>query len=207
MEKLLKMLREVNVDTHAVGWYQSVNQGSLLTVSVIESQLSYQKDMKKCVVLAYDPSRTRQSSLYLKAYRLTPAFIELFSKQSFSKEKFDASAMRSTEIFEEIPVQITNSYLLTGFLSQIQNTKEMAPSFETLGVSSSHYLERTVDLLLQGAENLGQEQGKFQYYHKQVARQNQKKVSVFSFLFLFFFVLAVPFAVWRGVTMTTNPAR
>ena len=86
--EMMKCLREVNVDNNTVGWYQSAYLGSFLNEALIETQFSYQTTIPKCVALIYDPIRTKQGSLSLKAFRLTEAFMELFKNQIFTQEAY-----------------------------------------------------------------------------------------------------------------------
>lgn len=104
----MKSLRRVNVDNNTVGWYQSAFLGSFINSSIVEAQYTYQKEIPSSVVVVYDPFRTTRGSLALKvpfdflllsfcifptsppshthqAYRLTDAFMEMFSKRDFSQ--------------------------------------------------------------------------------------------------------------------------
>lgn len=94
--EMMKCLREVNVDNNTVGWYQSAYLGSFLNEALIETQFSYQTTIPKCVALIYDPIRTKQGSLSLKAFRLTEAFMELFKNQIFTQEAYVSFAANHT---------------------------------------------------------------------------------------------------------------
>ena len=85
--EMLRCLREVNVDNNTVGWYLSTFIGSFLNVSVIETQYEHQSNIKKSVVIVYDPLKTSQGALSLKAYRLTDKFMKLYREQSFTQQK------------------------------------------------------------------------------------------------------------------------
>jgi translation initiation factor 3 subunit H len=46
-------LREVNIDSNVVGWYQTGFFGSFLTESLIESQATYQSQIPNSIMIIY----------------------------------------------------------------------------------------------------------------------------------------------------------
>jgi translation initiation factor 3 subunit H len=85
--EMMRCLREVNVDNNTVGWYQSTYMGSFQTVELIETFLNYQENIKRCVCIIYDPLRSSQGVLALKALKLTESFMDLYKSQNFTGEK------------------------------------------------------------------------------------------------------------------------
>jgi len=174
--EMLKCLREVNVDHYTVGWYQSAYLGSFLNDSLIETQYNYQQIIKKCVVVIFDPLKTAQGTLTLKAYRLTQSFMELFKTQPFTKESLNESNLSFNEIIEEIPVRIHNSLLVSALLEEFSlSSPLMQPDFESLNMGINPYLEKVVESLTEAVDDLAVEQNRFQYYQKALARQQLKK--------------------------------
>ena len=51
--EMMRLLREVNVDNNAIGWYQSTYLGSFIGSGMLESQFSYQANIGKSVVIVY----------------------------------------------------------------------------------------------------------------------------------------------------------
>lgn len=87
--EMIRMLREVNVDANNVGWYTSANMGNFVNMNVIENQFFYQKEMnEKTVALVHDVSRSAQSSLSLRAFRLSPKFISALKENKFTAEEY-----------------------------------------------------------------------------------------------------------------------
>eukprot|EP00958_Prasinococcus_capsulatus_P002682 scaffold232_cov374-Prasinococcus_capsulatus_cf.AAC.2 len=74
----------VNVDNNTVGWYQSTYLGSYQTVELIETFLNYQENIKRCVCIVYDPHRSSNGVLALKALKVKDAFLEMYRKGSRS---------------------------------------------------------------------------------------------------------------------------
>jgi len=121
--EMMRCLREVNVDSNAVGWYQSTYMSSFVNDSMIESQFNYQMAIKKCVVVIYDPLMTTMGLLSLKAFRLTNLFMHLYRNQSFSHHEIVAkSGLGFNDIFEEIKIEIKNSYLLNACLYELDHS-------------------------------------------------------------------------------------
>ena len=50
---ILRKLRDINIDYHHVGWYQSTYLSSHVTKEFLESQYRYQKAILESVVLIY----------------------------------------------------------------------------------------------------------------------------------------------------------
>ncbi|XP_024378110.1 eukaryotic translation initiation factor 3 subunit H isoform X2 [Physcomitrium patens] len=118
--EMMRCLREVNVDNNTVGWYQSTYMGSFQTVELIETFLNYQENIKRCVCIIYDPVRSGQGVLALKALKLSEDFMELYRSQSLSGEKLREKNMAWTHIFEEIPVKISNSALVSSLMTELE---------------------------------------------------------------------------------------
>lgn len=61
--------------------------GNFVNVDMIEYLNSYQDRLKKAVVLIYDPQKTEQGNISLRAYRLSQKFLQLNKSQVFTKER------------------------------------------------------------------------------------------------------------------------
>ncbi|VAH47141.1 unnamed protein product [Triticum turgidum subsp. durum] len=86
--EMMRCLREVNVDNNTVGWYQSCLLGSFQTVELIETFMNYQENIRRCVCIVYDPSRSSQGVLALKALKLTDSFMDLYRNNGLTGEKY-----------------------------------------------------------------------------------------------------------------------
>mmetsp|Transcript_17243 Transcript_17243/g.22435 ORF Transcript_17243/g.22435 Transcript_17243/m.22435 type:complete len:336 (-) Transcript_17243:84-1091(-) len=179
--EMMRMLREVNVDNNCVGWYQSMYLGIYSTSNLLENQLSYQTDLSpNAVVILYDPMQTTNGSMVLKCYRLSDECIA-------SKKRDDNTFINPKNIFEEIPVILTNPGLVRALLTDISvgehptglNTKNglyelgSETSLERLDMSTNPYLEKHLEFLCGWVDELASEQHKFQYYTRQLSR-NEK---------------------------------
>jgi translation initiation factor 3 subunit H len=173
---MMRCLREVNVDNNAVGWYTSTYLGSFLSEGMIETQYNYQATIKKCVVLVFDPLKTSQGLLSLEAYRLTQPFMELYKQQSpnksFTKESFEEAGLSFSDIFEQIPIKIHNSHLISALLYDMKDSDVTSAHFERLNLSTNPFLEKTLEFLTECLDDLATEQNKYQYYQKNLQRQH-----------------------------------
>lgn len=168
--EMMRMLREVNVDNNCVGWYQSMYLGIYSTSSLLETQLSYQTDLSpNAVVILYDPMQTSHGKLVLKCYRLTEECIKL-------KMEGDNEYIDPKNIFEEVPVKLTNPGLAKALLSDIvQDKPSIDTTFDRLDLSTNPYLEKHLEFLCGWVDDLAAEQHKFQYYSRQLARASSDK--------------------------------
>ncbi|KAJ5766983.1 uncharacterized protein N7511_004599 [Penicillium nucicola] len=196
--EMIRMLREVNTDANNVGWYTSANMGNFVNMNVIENQFYYQSQMnERTVALVHDVSRSAQGSLSLRAFRLSSKFMAGFKENKFTSEDLQKSNMRHQDIFEELPVKIHNSHLITSFIHQLQcpttsastelppslaalesspfnKTSPLAPNLENMSLSIDPFLEKNCDLLLDSIETHNTEVNNYQYYQRVLGREQQK---------------------------------
>jgi len=174
--EMMRCLREVNVDNNTVGWYSSTYMGSFINEGSIETQYNYQdKINKKCVMIVYDPLKTSQGILSLKAYRLTLPFMELYKNQAFTKESLSKGSVSYNDIFEEIPVKIHNSLLIKSLLNTLDEEGNIESDFERLNLSTNPFMEKNLEFLIECLDDLGVEQNKFQYHQRSVQRQQAQQ--------------------------------
>jgi len=174
--EMMKCLREVNVDNNTVGWYQSGYMGSFYSESTLETQYTYQDRISKSVLLVYDPLRSSQGTLHLRAYRLTRQFMELYKKQVFTKDSLSKSKISYQDVFEEVPVTIQSSPLVSAFLFELESSAR-SDKFDSsterlhLGLGSAGLLEKSMAFLMECVDDLSQEHGKLQYFQRSLQRQ------------------------------------
>ena len=113
------------------------------------------------------------------------------------------SGLRYQDILVELPLQIHNSHILTSFLHQLpvkpasstiplpisladiearinpnSSTANIGsslyPNFDSLDLSIDPFLEKTCDLLLDSIESHHTELNNYQYYQRQLAREQNK---------------------------------
>lgn len=75
----MEALKDLNVDNNTVGWFASVDLSLWMPKSTIDSQYNYQKSIPDSIFLAYDPTRTAQGRIVLRAFRLTQSFMNFYS--------------------------------------------------------------------------------------------------------------------------------
>lgn len=167
--EMMRMLREVNVDNNCVGWYQSMYLGIYSTSNVLENQLSYQTDLSpNAIVLLYDPMQTSNGRMVLKCLRLSDECVALRTKES-------NAFLEPSRIFEEVPVKMVNPGLVRAYLAQSAPLyDQQAVALDRLDLSTNPYLEKHLEFLCTWVDDLAAEQQKFQYYARQLARQDKK---------------------------------
>ena len=177
--EMMRMLREVNVDNNCVGWYQSMYLGIFSTSALLENQLSYQTDLSpNAVVILYDPMQTTHGKLVIKCYRLTDECVKL-------KSKGDNSFIDPKNIFEEVPIKLSNPGLVQALITDVADgvynhdttvdenglyTAGADTTFDRLDLSTNPYLEKHLEFLCGWVDDLATEHQKFQYYSRQLAR-------------------------------------
>ncbi|OAQ67918.1 eukaryotic translation initiation factor 3 subunit H [Pochonia chlamydosporia 170] len=193
--EMIRHLKEVNVDANNVGWYTSATMGNFVNMGFIENQYHYQKDNDRAVALVYDTSKSSQGNLTLRAFRLTTAFMTAYKEGKFTTEILQKSKLTFRDILAELPINVHNSHLLTSFLHQIPARPEedeieqpnslsdlkrdsvkppLYPSIDSLDLSIDPFLEKTCDLLLESIESHYTDLNNFQFYQRQVTREQAK---------------------------------
>ena len=178
--EMVKNLREVNTDSLIVGWYCSSHLGTHLTESIIDTQFGYQDNIPKSCVLVYDPLRTAQGSLALRAYRLTDAFMAAYRDGTLTKDK--VATVNSREVLEEIPIKVHTSLLAQALLHELNDYDQGAlrADYDHLSLSRNPFLEKNLELLLDGIDELHVEMGKLGYYERSVQKQNAQQQAYLS---------------------------
>lgn len=174
--EMMRKLRDVNVDHFHVGWYQSTFLGSFLNKTFVESQFNYQKSIEESVVIVYDPLQTNQGMLSFKAYRLTKKLMDLYSsgEKNFTPEGLTQKGISFNNLLEEVPVTIKTSNLVNTLITEIEEASPPAVKEEFLSLATGSYLEKNVQLLIEGADELCQDSQKLHNYQRNVARQQQQ---------------------------------
>lgn len=96
--EMIKHMRDVNVDANNVGWYTSTNMGNFVNLNTIENQFFYQKDLnEKTVALVYDVNRSSQGCLSVRAFRLSPLFMQSYRENKFTTERYFNSSAHQGE--------------------------------------------------------------------------------------------------------------
>ena len=78
----MRCLRDINADSNTVGWYQSAPYNDFQSVQLIETFISYDESVKKCVCIVCDTKEAARGSLALRALRLSKKFMELYQKNA-----------------------------------------------------------------------------------------------------------------------------
>jgi len=168
--EMMRMLRDNNCDNNCVGWYQSMYLGSYSTHTLVENQLSYQTDLSpNAVVVLYDPVQTAHGTLVLKCFRLTQECVRL--KASGRNDYLDPK-----QIFEELPVHLSNPSLAKAFLFDVADGKHgdyrstLDCTFDRLDLSTNPFLEKHLEFLCTWVDDLITEQHKFHYFARTLSR-------------------------------------
>ncbi|TSK20133.1 Eukaryotic translation initiation factor 3 subunit H [Bagarius yarrelli] len=155
--EMMRSLRHVNIDHLHVGWYQSTYHSSFVSRALLDSQFSYQHAIEESVVLIYDPIKTAQGSLSLKAYSLKKANIGF------------------EDMFEEVPISIKNSHLMNVLMWDLEDKSSLTDKHELLSLSSSNHLEKNLQLLMDRMDDMSQEIVKYNTYCRNLSKQQQQK--------------------------------
>jgi len=148
--EMMRCLRNVNVDSNHVGWYQSTYKGMYQTVELVETFMQYSKSLKRTVCIVYDPSKEREGVHAFKAITVTDRFMQLYHERSLPASKMLQLGLAWSDIFQEIPISVHNSALCTAFMASIDSgnavdagmqEKLEAPSAEQLRTNTQQIQE------------------------------------------------------------------
>ncbi|KAJ1895644.1 hypothetical protein LPJ66_004462 [Kickxella alabastrina] len=120
--EMIQCLREVNVDSSSVGWYQSTRLGDFMQQPLLDVQASYQiSPNNSSVVLIHDTSKSEQAgNLSLRAFRLSQVYQDLAKNGKFTTKELADKGLTYGNILEELPIQVETSALSKVLLSELQ---------------------------------------------------------------------------------------
>lgn len=171
--EMMRQLKEVNMDSNTVGWYQSTYLGTFLNKSMVETQFNYQDTIPKCVALVYDPLQSTDDTFSLRAFRLTDAFMDLYRRGKFSQNILEEAGFSWSQVFEEVPITIHNPLLSSVYMYEL----ESAGAIKSPNTPGVPFLAKNLEFMIEDIDDLSQEQGKYLNYVRQVARQQQQQQS------------------------------
>jgi translation initiation factor 3 subunit H len=164
----MKTLRESNVDTNTVGWYQSCTFDSFVSSSLTEAQIVYQSTIPSSVVLIFDSSKSSLSLPVVRAFQVRSDYREVLMQDCTSAiDKFNL-------IFNELPVKVSTSVLDKVFLNQEAKDDKILP-FSALS-SPSEIIEYSVNLfssLVECTDDSIAELGRLQYSLRNIVKASQ----------------------------------
>lgn len=182
---MMKSLRESNVDTNTVGWYQTCSFDAFVSSSLTEAQLVYQSTIPSSIVLIVDTSKVSLSLPIVRAFQIRQNYRESLL-QECAASKIDMFNI----IFKELPVKIHTSILDKLFLNQeASEYKFMAYSALSSPSEISELAANLFSSLIECADDSIAEVGKLQYSLRNIIKSSQsasrnKKVIIFQPLFL-----------------------
>jgi len=138
--QMMHCLREVNVDNNTVGWYQATYLGNFMNQNTIDIQYSYQQSIAQSVVIIYDPLKTEQGTLSLRAFRLTDKFCKLYKENDFSA----VALMKNdfNQVFDELPLVLYNTWYDKALLYQLCGPDYRKETVGRLDLSTVPFLEK-----------------------------------------------------------------
>jgi len=198
--QMLRSLRKLNFDANTIGWYQSTHLGSFWNQSLIETQYNYQKAFSQSVVIVYDPARSAQGNLCLRALRLTDTFMDLYRDKKFTMDNLRQRQLTPSTVFQSLPITIKNSHLLSALLHQLEENSSIysaaeaslsvpssnfssrfpsdinpwSTNYDNLELSLESYLEKHIEYLGDTIEEHGQEQWKWHGWQRSLVREQQR---------------------------------
>ena len=165
----MKNLRESNVDTNTVGWYQTCSFDAFVSSNLTEAQLIYQSTIPSSIVLIIDVSKISLSLPIARAFQIRQNYRELLIQASADPEvdKFNL-------IFKEFPVKIHTSILDKLFLNQeVSRNKFMALSPISSLSEISEFAANLFSSLIECTDDSIAEVGKLQYSLRTIIKNSQ----------------------------------
>lgn len=178
----MKNLRESNVDTNTVGWYQTCSYDAFVSSNLTEAQLVYQSTIPNSIVLIVDTSKVNLSLPIVRAFQVSQNYREVLLQENSVSE-----ADKFNIIFSEIPVKIYTSILDKVFLNQ-EASQEKFMAFSPLSSPSeiSEHAATLFSSLIECTDDCIAEVGRLQYSLRNIIKNSQsasrnKKVNFYGF--------------------------
>ncbi|MCO5585534.1 hypothetical protein L7F22_039467 [Adiantum nelumboides] len=199
-QQMVQLLGDVNADANPVGLYKSCFLGSFLSSSVVDSLSAISnlvdrdgsKDQSRGILLIHDLAQSAQGNTVVKAYRLSPSFVEAYRKTKFTAQNLIDHKLTFSNILIEIPVSLHNTALLDAFLATLSTPEPRGPSLlapstsellanpSTAPISAPHslltlahtpVLSSALETSLDALDDYANESGIVGYQSRQLARE------------------------------------
>ncbi|KAK6727425.1 hypothetical protein RB195_005240 [Necator americanus] len=156
MLDMLRKFRNMNIDYELVGFYQAHPFGACFSQDLVDSMFDYQSNGPDGVVIIYDPVKTRQGQLCLRAYRLSVPALELCAKNDWSPDAVKAANLTYQSMFEELPIVIKSSHLVNVMMAELSLAPtRISDRFSThLELGSRRSLEKSVRAMMANIDEL-----------------------------------------------------
>ncbi|KIH64649.1 Mov34/MPN/PAD-1 family protein [Ancylostoma duodenale] len=156
MLDMLRKFRNMNIDYELVGFYQAHPFGACFSQDLVDSMFDYQSNGPDGVVIIYDPVKTRQGQLCMRAYRLSVPALELCAKNDWSPDAVKAANLTYQTMFEELPIVIKSSHLVNVMMAELSLAPtRIADRFSThLELGSRRSLEKSVRAMMANIDEL-----------------------------------------------------
>ncbi|CBQ67595.1 related to translation initiation factor eIF3 p40 subunit [Sporisorium reilianum SRZ2] len=200
---MVRLLRDVNADANPVGLYQGCFLGAFLSLSVVDGLAAIAGLMErdgasgrgKGVLIVHDLAQSAQGNTSVKAYRLSPSFVEAHKKGKFHTQSLIDHKLTFANILIEIPVSLRNTALLDAFLSSISTpsapgpsivqpstsdllrnppTAALTPSYTSLNLALEPVLASSLESTLEIMDEHAAEAGNVGFQARQLAREKAK---------------------------------
>ena len=173
--EMVRCLREVNVDSNMVGWYQSTVSGSYQVVEIIDIFITYLENLERCICIVYDVTAGDSGVPGVKAIRLSDSFVNAYREGSLTIEKIRSKGLSWRDVFVEIPITIHNSPMAVALMAEIQGPSGFSQlDYDRLGLGVAPVLEKNLEFLNDCLDDLVGEQNKLSSYHSQLRRYQQQ---------------------------------
>nr|GEU95031.1 eukaryotic translation initiation factor 3 subunit H [Tanacetum cinerariifolium] len=94
----------------------------------------------------------------------------------FTGEKLREKNLSWVDIFEEIPIKVSNSALVSAFMTELEADSPVTQSdYDRLQLSTNPFMERNMEFLIECMDDLSIEQQKFQFYYRNLSRQQAQQ--------------------------------
>lgn len=146
---MIKALTAVNIVGNSVGWYQAIYFYEYLTADFIHDHYQYQSVIPNSVCITYNPYTVEKGRLPFTAIRLTKSFMELYASGKFIPKNIQKYSIKSSNIFEEIPIQICNSVLDHAYIYELTSAKLIngINLHECLNTNNTPLINKLIDLI------------------------------------------------------------
>lgn len=134
--QMVRLLRDVNADANPVGLYRSCFLGTFLSTSIVDGMGAISGLMErdsasgknKGVLLIHDLAQSAIGNTVVKAYRLSPSFIDAHRRTKFTAQNLIDHKLTFSNILQEIPVSLHNTALLDAFLATLSTPVPRGPA-------------------------------------------------------------------------------
>lgn len=173
-QEILDLLKKLGHGIEFQGWFQSTNSGNFVTTQLIDALVQQQLANKNLFILVHNMASLGKD-IEIKAMRLAEPFVTTYLDGKWKSKDLEAHGLSYWSLFDEIPVTVINQELVNVYLASLDELSPDLHNYDSLNLLSNQAVTgQLLELLYSQVDSFNFDQTNFNYYQRQLQKENSK---------------------------------